>query len=101
MQLRSCPARTDKGCANCDGRPVVTDRKGAIFPLICRERRYSTLLNSVTLYLCDKQLPPLDFYAVYLTIESKDDAAALIRSAIAGDPPDMLHTTGLAFRKLL
>ena len=101
MQLRSCPARTDKGCANCDGRPVVTDRKGAMFPLICRERRYSTLLNSVPLYLCDKQLPPLDFYAVWLTIETKDEAAALIRSAIAGDPPVTPHTTGLAFRKLL
>ena len=101
MQLRSCPARTDKGCAKCDGRPVVTDRKGAMFPLICRERRYSTLLNSVPLYLCDKQLPPLDFYAVWLTIETKDEAAALIRSAIAGDPPVTRHTTGLAFRKLL
>lgn len=101
MQLRSCPARTDKGCGTCEGRPVVTDRKGAMFPLICRERRYSTLLNSVPLYLCDKQLPPLDFYAVYLTIETKDEAAALIRSAIAGAPPEAPHTTGLAFRKLL
>lgn len=101
MQLRSCPARTDKGCGNCDGRPVLTDRKGVTFPIVCRERRYSALLNSVPLYLCDKQLPPLDFYAVYLTIETKDEAAALIRSAIAGDPPNMPHTTGLAFRKLL
>ncbi len=101
MQLRSCPARSDKGCGTCDGRPVVTDRKGATFPLVCRERRCSALLNSVPLYLCDKQLPPLDFYAVYLTIESKEEAARLIRSAIAGDPPYMPHTTGLAFRKLL
>ena len=101
MQLRSCPARTDAGCANCDGHPVVTDRKGATFPLVCRERRYSTLLNSVPLYLCDKQLPPLEYYAVYLTVETKKEAAALIRSAIACDPPRMPHTTGLAFRKLL
>ena len=101
MQLRSCPARSDKGCAHCEGRPVVTDRKGAAFPLVCRERRYSTLLNSVPLYLCDKQLPPLDFYAVYLTIESGEEARSLIRSAAAGDPPETPHTTGLAFRKLL
>lgn len=101
MQLRSCPARSDKGCERCDGRPVVTDRKGATFPLVCRNRRYSTLLNSVTLYLCDKPLPPLDCFAVYLTIETKEEAAALIRSAIRKDPPDMPHTTGLAFRKLL
>lgn len=101
MQLRSCPARTDKGCAACDGRPVVTDRKGASFPLYCRERRYSTLLNSVPLYLCDKQLPPLDFYAVYLTTETQEEAVSLIRAAFAGDPPQSPHTTGLAFRKLL
>ncbi len=64
MQLRSCPARSNKGCVQCEGRPVVTDRKGATFPLVCRERRYSTLLNSVPLYLYDKPLPPLDFYVI-------------------------------------
>ena len=101
MQLRACPARGDKGCGDCEGRPDVTDRKGARFPLVCRERRYSTLLNSVPLYLCDKQLPPLDFYAIYLTVESKEEAAALIRSALNGEPPTGPHTTGLAFRKLL
>lgn len=101
MQLRSCPARGDKGCGACEGRSAVTDRKEARFPLICRERRYSTLLNSVPLYLCDKQLPPLEYYAVYLTIESKAEAAALIQSAMRKDPPAFAHTTGLAFRKLL
>ena len=101
MQLRSCPARSDKGCEHCTGRPVVTDRKGAAFPLVCRERRYSALLNSVPLYLCDKQLPPLDFYAVYLTIETKEETISLLRAAIRKDPPAFPHTTGLAFRKLL
>ncbi len=101
MQLRSCPARTDRGCGDCSGHPVLTDRRDAAFPLICRERRYSTLLNSVPLYLCDKQLPPLDYYAVYLTIESREEAATLIDAAIHRDAPAFSHTTGLAFRKLL
>jgi putative protease len=101
MHLRSCPARTDRGCAGCKGDPVVSDRKGAAFPLVCRERRYSTLLNSVPLYLADKQLPSLDFYAVYLTVESREEAAKLIRSVAAHEPPEGPHTTGLAFRKLL
>ncbi len=101
MQLRSCPARSAKGCGTCDGRPVVTDRKGAAFPLMCRERRYSTLLNSVPLYLCDKQLPPLDHYVVYLTIETREEASALIRAAEGREPADLKHTTGLAFRNLL
>ncbi len=101
MHLRACPARTDRGCAGCRGDAVVSDRKGASFPLVCRERRYSTLLNSVPLYLADKQLPPLDFYAVYLTIESRSEAEDLIRSVLAEEPPKGPHTTGPAFRKLL
>lgn len=101
MQLRSCPARTDKGCGACSGRPVLTDRRSARFPIVCRERRYSTLLNSVPLYICDKQLPPLDLEAVYLTIETKQEAESLIRAAAAKASPDFPHTTGLAFRKLL
>ena len=101
MHLRSCPARTDRGCCGCKGDPVVSDRRGAAFPLVCRERRYSTLLNSVPLYLADKTLPPLDFYAVYLTIESPEEARELIRSVAAHEPPKGPHTTGLAFRKLL
>jgi len=101
MYLRSCPARNDRGCAGCKGSPIVSDRKGATFPLVCRERRYSTLLNSVPLYLADKPLPPLDFYGIYLTIESREEAADLIRSVCAHQLPKGPHTTGLAFRKLL
>ena len=101
MQLRSCPARGNQGCMNCKGHPAVTDRKGMRFPLVCNERRYSTLLNSVPLYLCDKSLPPLDYYVIYLTTETKEEAQSLIHAAADGNPPDMQHTTGLAFRKLL
>lgn len=101
MQLRSCPARTDRGCGTCDGRPVLSDRKGMTFPIRCREHRYSTLYNSVPLYVADKQLPPVDFYAVYLSTESKEEAAALIRAAAARAPFAQPYTTGLAFRKLL
>lgn len=101
MQLRSCPARTDKGCGSCNGRPMLTDRKDAAFPIVCQKRRYSTLYNSVPLYIADKPLPPLDFYGVYLTVETKEEALDLIRSVKAGEPPKSPHTTGAAFRKLL
>ena len=101
MQFRSCPARTDRGCGTCSGRPVVTDRKNLVFPLVCSDRAYSTMLNSVPLYLADKQLPPIDFYAVYLTIETAEEASALIRSVASGAPVQTPHTTGLAFRNLL
>ena len=101
MQLRSCPARTDRGCGSCDGRPTVGDRKGAAFPLVCHGRRYSTLLNSVPLYVADRQLPPIDAYAVYLTNETPKEAGALIRSSLDRAPYTEPHTTGLAFRNLL
>lgn len=101
MQLRSCPARTDKGCGTCDGHPVITDRKSAVFPLVCHDRAYSTMLNSVPLYLADKPLPPLDFYAVYLTTESKEEAGELIRSVLSHAPTGGAYTRGLAFRNLL
>ncbi len=101
MQLRACPARSDRGCGSCEGRPVVTDRKNAVFPIVCSERAYSTMLNSVPLYIADKQLPPIDFYAVYLTVETPDEASAQIRSVADRAPFDAPHTTGLAFRNLL
>ena len=101
MQLRSCPARSDRGCGSCSGRPVLTDRKNAVFPLVCNNRAYSTMLNSVPLYVADKQLPPLDFYAVYLTVEAPDTAREMIRSAVSREPIRESHTTGLTFRNLL
>ena len=101
MQLRACPARTDRGCGTCGGRPVVSDRKNAEFPLLCMDRKYSVLLNSVPLYLGDKPLPPLDFYAVYLTTETAEEAKTLIDAVRAHAPYKGPYTTGLAFRKLL
>ncbi len=101
MQQRSCPARSNNGCGSCDGRPVVTDRKNAVFPLVCNDRAYSTMLNSVPLYLADKQLLPLDFHIVWLTVETKDEAAGLIRTVRSGDPLNGAYTRGLAFRNLL
>ncbi len=101
MRLRSCPARGNGGCGGCDGHPVVTDRKNAVFPLVCSDRAYSTMLNSVPLYIADKQLPPVDFYAVYLTIETPQEAAALLHSVSERAPFAGPHTTGLAFRNLL
>lgn len=101
MQLRSCPARTDRGCQTCDGHAVVGDRKHAAFPLLCAQKQYSTLLNSVPLYVADKALPPLDFHAVYLTAETAAEARALVRAVHAREPYEGPHTTGLTFRKLL
>ncbi len=101
MQFRSCPARKNTGCGTCDGHPVVTDRTGRSFPLVCHNRSYSTMLNSVLYDTADKRWPELDFYTIYLTIESKEEARTLLSSVLAHEKPEQERTTGMSFRTLL
>ncbi len=100
MQLRACPARTDAGCGKCDGSPVVTDRTGRTFPLVCHARRCTTLHNAVPLALADKSLPPVDFYTLYFSTESPSACRARLDDVLAHAPCTYEHTTGLAFRNL-
>ncbi len=101
MQFRSCPARSEKGCGNCAGRPELIDRKGVIFPMVCHDRRYTTLLNSVPLYLGDKALPPFDFVTLYFTTEDRDACRRVYEGFHRGEAPWFDRTSGLAFRTLL
>lgn len=100
MQLRSCPARGFHGCGNCSGHPVVTDRMGRTFPLVCHDRRYTTMLNSVPLYVAEKPLPPLDFYTVAFTTESPEQCKELWNRIRMHLPPGGEHTTGIYYRTL-
>ena len=101
MQFRSCPARGEKGCGNCAGRPELVDRRGVIFPMICHDRRYTTLLNSVPLYLGDKSLPPFDFVTLYFTTEDRETCRRVYEGYRRGEAPWFDRTSGLAFRTLL
>ena len=101
MQFRACPARGEKGCGGCDGRPELVDRKGVTFPMICHDRRYTTLLNSVPLYLGDKALPPFDFVTLYFTTEDRETCRRVFDGFRRGEAPWFDRTSGLAFRTLL
>ena len=101
MQFRSCPARGEKGCGSCAGRPELVDRRGVIFPMICHDRRYTTLLNSVPLYLGDKSLPPFDFVTLYFTTEDRETCRRVYEGYRRGEAPWFDRTSGLAFRTLL
>jgi putative protease len=101
MQFRSCPARGEKGCGSCAGRPELVDRRGVIFPMICHDRRYTTLLNSVPLYLGDKSLPPFDFVILYFTTEDREACRRVYEGYRRGEAPWFDRTSGLAFRTLL
>lgn len=101
MQFRACPARGEKGCGGCGGRPELVDRKGVAFPMICHDRRYTTLLNSVPLYLGDKALPPFDFVTLYFTTEDRETCRQVYDGYRKGAAPWFDRTSGLAFRTLL
>ncbi|MCQ2406870.1 MAG: hypothetical protein MJ067_06635 [Oscillospiraceae bacterium] len=80
---------------------TLTDRKNEEFILICRDRKYSELLNCVPLYVGDKAMPNLGFETLYFTIETKEEAMDILRQYKARELPDFRRTAGLYFRELL
>ena len=101
MLLRNCPQKNEKGCDGCNGKSVLTDRKGIEFPLLCHNKKYSVLHNSVPLYIGDKNLSNLDFVTFYFTIESKNECEKIYKSYINGKTIEGKKTNGLFNRELL
>ncbi len=101
MIFRNCPSRGEKGCENCNGLPFLTDRGGTRFRLICGERNYSVLCNSVPLWLGDKTVSGLDFVTLYFTFESGPECEKTVESYMRGEPYNGSFTRGLYYRKLL
>ena len=101
MKCRACPGRTERGCEGCSGLAQLTDRTGAKFPLICRNKQYSEILNSVPLYAADRAVPKLDFEELYFTVESADECRHIFELYREKAPADFPRTAGLYFRELL
>lgn len=99
MRMRACPAK-HMGCAKCGGNSTLTDRKGIVFPLLCSEKRYTTLLNSVPLYIGDRNLTGLDFAALYFTTESRSRCETVLDLMLDHLPFDADRTGGLYYREL-
>ncbi len=100
MKFRNCPAQGKNGCAGCSGRNELIDRKGEHFPIICRERQYSELLNCVPLYVGDRRLPPVGFETLYFTTETREQCAAVYRQYVNREAPAFRRTAGLYFREV-
>jgi len=100
MNFRACPARGERGCGACSGQTELTDRLGVRFPLLCRERRYATLLNSLPLHLGDRDLTGLDFITLYFTLEDRDTCRRVLRDYAEHRPAAEKRTRGLYFREL-
>lgn len=102
MTFRNCPARGAKGCAGCTGVSGIRDRLGNAFPVACRNKAYSQLLNMLPLYMGDRaeELTGLDFTTLYFTIEDAAQCEEITRLYLARRPFPGKHTRGLYFRDL-
>jgi len=102
MSFRACPVQGERGCGRCSGRAVLTDRMGKEFPVVCRDRVYGQLLNTLPLYLGDKRGELVGFSHVTLrfTVESRERCERVMRLWLEGAPFRDERTKGLYFREL-
>lgn len=99
MLTRNCPIRNGKDCKSCKGGSHLTDRKGVHFPVVCTNGM-SEVLNSLPLYLADKQtdLSGLDFQLLYFTKENEKKVASILECYHDGSEPKLEFTRGLYYR---
>ncbi|MDO4750002.1 MAG: U32 family peptidase [Eubacteriales bacterium] len=98
MRVRNCPSAAAGGCSGCSGKSVLTDRTGAEFPLLCGDKHFSTLLNSVPLHLGGKPQSPADFRLLYFTIESAAECRRATEEILSNTEPSYPKTGGLYYR---
>ncbi len=99
MLFKNCPIKNGISCKDCDKRQVLTDRLGTEFPVRCR-LGYSELLNSVPLWLGDKQglLRGIDFQILFFTNETPERVNEVITAYKNNTCADCKYTRGLFFR---
>ena len=101
MRFRACPAQGIKGCGECKGLTLIKDRLGIDFYILCSGRKYSSLLNSVPLYIGDKPHENADFVTLYFTFEKQEKCRKIFEYFYNKKSPAMKKTGGLYYRELL
>ena len=101
MRMRACPLKKASGCKNCPGNGKIKDRKGKEFTYLCFEKKFGTLLNSLPLWVADKDFSGIDFMTLYFTTESPARCKEIYDMFISKAPADFEKTNGLYFRELL
>lgn len=99
MVFRNCPVRAQRGCRACGGNGSLTDRKGVVFPVVCRGET-AELLNSRPVVLSDRQgdLRGMDFAVLYFTKESRGKCAEEFLRWEQKRPAGEEFTRGLYYR---
>ncbi len=102
MLFKNCPIKNGKSCSECNQTGFLTDRLGIKFPVRCR-MGYSELLNSVPLWLGDKQndLSSLDFQVLYFTNETAEQISHVIARFKNSKPSALKYTRGLYYKGTL
>ena len=101
MRMRACPIKKASGCKNCSGKGKIKDRMGKEFTYLCFEKKFGTLLNSVPLYVADKDFSGIDFMTLWFTVETPENCKKIYEMFKNKVPADFEKTNGLYFRELL
>jgi len=81
MTFRACPVKSESGCADCDGHQKLVDRMGVEMTVLCKDKKYSRLLNPQPIYMGDKlpQFKNAAFTVAYFTDESKRECEGITK----------------------
>lgn len=101
MRFRACPAQGRNGCADCKGITKITDRMNTDFYIVCSGKKYSSLLNSVPLYIGDKNIKNVDFATLYFTMEKPELCKKIFSAYASKSSLNGKKTGGLYYRDLL
>ena len=98
MVTRACPLQNIRDCAHCDKTGVLTDRKAKKFPVRCG-MGVRTIYNPVPIYMGDKPgALTVDYGVAYFTLESREEAAAILDNLRVHVPFEGDFTRGLYFK---
>ena len=98
MVTRACPLQNIHDCAHCDKTGVLTDRKAKKFPVRCG-MGVRTIHNPVPIYMGDKPgALTVDYGVAYFTLESREEAAAILDNIRVHAPFEGNFTRGLYFK---
>lgn len=103
MLVRNCPVQRHRSCVECGGHSTLTDRLGNRFRVVCREHRYSEVLNCKVLNLSDKQrdFQQMDFLTLYFTVETQAECERVLDAYEQERKAEGNFTRGLYYRGTL
>ena len=98
MVTRACPLQNIHDCAHCDKTGELTDRKAKKFPVRCG-MGVRTIYNPVPIYMGDKPgALTVDYGVAYFTLETREEAVAILDAIRQHAPFEGDFTRGLYFK---